>query len=149
MRGQASRPISSPGPLNSQTGIVFDPPDLPGWHNVPLRDLFEKHYSLPVVVENDANTAALGEEYLFGAGRGSKNMVYITISTGIGGGAILDGNILGGISGTAAELGHITIDRHGDRCNCGNTGYLESIASGTAIARRAREGIAGDTDFLN
>lgn len=140
--------ISSPGPLDSHIGIVFDPPNLPGWHDVPLRDLFKEHYNLPVFVENDANTAALGE-YLFGAGRGSKSMVYITISTGIGGGVILDGKILGGISGTAAELGHITIDRHGDRCNCGNIGCLESIASGTAIARRANEAMAGDSDFLS
>lgn len=140
--------IGSPGPLDSQTGIVFDPPNLPGWHDVPLRDIFKDHYHLPVFVENDANTAALGE-YTFGAGRGSKSMVYITISTGIGGGVIIEGKILGGISGTAAELGHMTIDRHGPRCNCGNIGCLESIASGTAIARRANEAMAGDTDFLN
>lgn len=139
--------IGSPGPLNSETGVVFDPPNLPGWHNVPLRDLFARHHGLPVVVENDANTAALGE-YLFGAGRGSRNMVYLTVSTGIGGGVILDGKILGGVSGTAAELGHITIDRHGERCNCGNIGCLESIASGTAIARRAKELMAEDPDFL-
>jgi len=140
--------IGSPGPLNGESGIVFDPPNLPGWHNVPLRDLFARHHDLPVVVENDANTAALGE-YLFGAGRGSQNMVYLTISTGIGGGVILDGKILRGVSGTAAELGHITIDRHGDRCNCGNIGCLESIASGTAIARHAKELMAEDADFLH
>ncbi|MBV9689361.1 MAG: ROK family protein [Ktedonobacteraceae bacterium] len=140
--------IGSPGPLDSHTGIVFDPPNMPGWHNVPLRDIFKEHYDLPVFVENDTNAAALGE-YLFGAGRGSRSMVYLTISTGIGGGVIINGKILGGISGTAAELGHITIDRHGDRCNCGNIGCLESIASGTAIARRANEAMAGDIDFRN
>lgn len=140
--------IASPGPLDSHTGIVFDPPNLPGWHNVPLRDLFQEHYNLPVFVDNDANAAALGE-YLFGAGRGSKHIVYITISTGIGGGVIANGYILQGINGAAAELGHMTIDRHGEHCNCGNIGCWESIASGTAIARRANEAIARDTNFLN
>lgn len=140
--------ISSPGPLDSHTGIVFDPPNLPGWHNVPLRDLFKVYYDMPVFIENDANTAALGE-YLFGAGRGSKSMVYMTISTGIGGGVIIDGKLMSGIIGTAAELGHMTIDRHGPRCNCGNIGCLESIASGIAIARRANEALAEDTTFLN
>src|SRR5215472_14150179 len=136
--------IGSPGPLDSHTGTIFDPANLPGWHDVPLRDLFQEHYNLPVVVENDANAAALGE-YLFGAGRGSKNIVYITISTGIGGGVITDGQIMQGIIGTAAELGHMTIDRYGERCNCGNIGCWESIASGTAIARRANKAMAEDS----
>lgn len=140
--------IASPGPLDSHTGMVFDPPNLPGWHNVPLRELFQDHYNMPVSIENDANTAALGE-YLFGAGRGSRSMVYMTISTGIGGGVIVDGKLMSGVIGAAAELGHMTIDRHGPRCNCGNIGCLESIASGTAIARRANEALAKDTAFLN
>ncbi|MDQ6662098.1 MAG: ROK family protein [Chloroflexota bacterium] len=133
--------IGAPGPLDSRTGIVYDPPNLPGWERVPLRDMFQEHFQVPVVVENDANAAALGE-YMFGAGRGSKNLVYMTISTGIGGGVILNGSIIEGASGTAAELGHMTIDRYGERCNCGNIGCLERIASGTAIARRANELIA-------
>ncbi len=144
--------IATPGPLDSRTGVVFAPPNLPGWNRVPLRDIFEEHFSpsdkrsgtspkIRVFVENDANAAGLGE-YLFGAGRGSRDMVYLTISTGIGGGVIVDGNILEGASGTAAELGHMTIDWHGERCNCGNIGCLEYLASGTAIARRANEAIA-------
>jgi glucokinase len=133
--------ICAPGPLNSRTGIVFDPPNLPGWNGVPLRDIFSEQYSMPIFVENDANAAALGE-YMFGAGRGSREVVYLTISTGIGGGVISDGKILTGISGTAAELGHITIDWHGERCNCGNIGCLERITSGTAIARKANRAIA-------
>jgi glucokinase len=134
--------IGAPGPLDSRTGIIFAPPNLPGWHNVPLRDSFEKHYSskIPIFVENDANAAGLGE-YLFGAGRGSRDMVYLTISTGIGGGVIVDGNIMEGSKGTAGELGHMTIDWHGQRCNCGNIGCLEQLASGIAIARRAKEAI--------
>ncbi len=136
--------IGAPGPLNSRSGMVFAPPNLPGWKRVPLRDIFEEHYSsqkIRVFVENDANAAGLGE-YMFGAGRGSRDMVYLTISTGIGGGVIVDGKIMEGASGTAAELGHMTIDWHGERCNCGNIGCLEQIASGTAIARHANEAIA-------
>jgi glucokinase len=133
--------IGAPGPLNSHTGVVFAPPNLPGWVNVPLRDLFSEHFHIPIFVENDANAAALAE-YMFGAGRGSSEVVYVTISTGIGGGIITGGKLLEGVSGTAGELGHMTIDLHGERCNCGNVGCLESIASGTAIARSANEMIA-------
>src|SRR5215472_7173966 len=135
--------IGAPGPLDNRTGVVFAPPNLPGWDRVPLRDIFEKNYAskIPIFVENDANAAGLAE-YLFGAGRGSRDMVYLTISTGIGGGVIVDGNIMEGARGTAGELGHMTIDWHGERCNCGNIGCLEQIASGTAIARHANEAIA-------
>ncbi len=133
--------IGAPGPLNNRTGVVFSPPNLPGWVNIPLRTLFVEKFGLPIFVENDANAAALGE-YMFGAGRGSKEVVYITISTGIGGGVISDGRIVEGISGTAVELGHMSIDWRGARCNCGNIGCWESISSGTAIARRAHEVIA-------
>ncbi len=133
--------IGAPGPLNARTGVVFDPPNLPGWNNVPLRDLFNEEFSLPVFVENDANAGALGE-YMFGAGQNCTDLVYLTISTGIGGGIISEGRILDGATGTAGELGHITIDWRGERCNCGNIGCLEVIASGTAIARQANEAIA-------
>ncbi|HEY1348608.1 MAG TPA: ROK family protein [Ktedonobacteraceae bacterium] len=129
------------GPLDSRSGVVFESPNLPEWNNIPLRSVFEAYYGLPIFIENDANAAALGE-YAFGAGRGCKDLVYITVSTGIGGGVIVDGKLMTGTSGAAAELGHITIDRKGERCNCGNIGCLESIASGTAIARRACEALA-------
>ncbi len=133
--------IGAPGPLDSKTGVVFAPPNLPGWDRVPLRDMFVEHFQIPVFVENDANAAGLGE-YMFGAGRGCQDMVYMTISTGIGGGIITGGKIVEGASGTAGELGHMTIDWHGERCNCGNIGCLERIASGTAIARKANEAIS-------
>src|SRR6266700_762613 len=133
--------IAAPGPLDSRTGIVYAPPNLPGWEQVPLRALFEERFKVPVFVENDANAAGLGE-YLFGAGRGSQHMVYMTISTGIGGGVISDGRIIEGASGTGGELGHMTIDWHGERCNCGNIGCLERISSGTGIAHMANEAIA-------
>jgi glucokinase len=133
--------VGAPGPLNSRTGVVFSPPNLPGWVDVPLSDILHEHFKLPIFVENDANAAALAE-YMFGAGKGSREVVYLTISTGIGGGIIADGRIVEGIVGTAGELGHMTIDLHGPRCNCGNIGCLESISSGTAIARRANEIVA-------
>ena len=133
--------IGAPGPLNAHTGVVFDPPNLPGWKDVPLSELFKEEFHLPIFIENDANAGALGE-YMFGAGRGCTDLVYLTISTGIGGGIISAGRLLDGASGTAGELGHITIDWRGRRCNCGNIGCLEQIASGTAIAREANEAIA-------
>jgi glucokinase len=135
--------VATPGPLNNRTGVIYSPPNLPGWDNVPLRDLVQQHFSTPVLIENDAHTAALGE-YMFGAGRGNRHIVYLTVSTGIGGGVIIDGKILEGANGTAGELGHMTIDWKGERCNCGNIGCLEYLASGTAIARYANEAIADD-----
>lgn len=140
--------IGAPGPLNNRTGVIVAPPNLEGWLHVPLRDLFVEKFSIPIFVENDANAAALGE-YMFGAGHGSNELVYLTISTGIGGGVITDGKIMEGIFGTASELGHMTIDWRGGRCNCGNIGCLEYLASGTAIARQANEAIAmGNGDEL-
>lgn len=133
--------VATPGPLNNRTGVIYSPPNLPGWENVPLRDLINQQFHVPVLIENDAHTAGLGE-YMFGAGRGSRHMVYLTVSTGIGGGVIIDGKILEGANGTAGEIGHSTIDWKGGRCNCGNIGCLEYLASGTAIARYANEAIA-------
>jgi glucokinase len=133
--------VSTPGPLNNRTGVIYSPPNLPGWENVPLRDLIQQHFNAPILVENDAHTAGLGE-YMFGGGRGSRYMVYLTVSTGIGGGVLIDGKILEGANGTAGELGHMTIDWKGERCKCGNVGCLEYLASGTAIARYANEAIA-------
>jgi glucokinase len=133
--------IATPGPLNNRTGVIYSPPNLPGWDNVPLRALMQQHFNTHILIENDADAAGLGE-YMFGAGRGSRYMVYLTVSTGIGGGVIIDGKILEGANGTAGELGHMTIDWKGGRCNCGNVGCLEYLASGTAIARYANEAIA-------
>jgi glucokinase len=133
--------IGAPGPLDSRTGILFAPPNLKGWRNVPLRQLLFDEFGLPVYLGNDANLAGLGE-HIYGAGRGVPDMIYVTVSTGIGGGVIIGGRVLEGVSGTAGEVGHMTIDIRGPRCNCGNIGCLEVLASGTAIARRAAEAIA-------
>jgi glucokinase len=88
--------VATPGPLNNRTGVIYSPPNLPGWENVPLRDLINQQFHVPVLIENDAHTAGLGE-YMFGAGRGSKSLIYLTVSTGIGGGVIIDGKILEGL----------------------------------------------------
>ncbi|MGE5619223.1 MAG: ROK family protein [Sphingomonadaceae bacterium] len=130
--------VGVPGPLDPWAGVVHNPPNLPGWDSVPVKDLFEERYGLPTLVGNDANLAAVGE-HGFGAGRNCRNMVYVTVSTGIGGGVIADDRLLLGHGGYAGEIGHMTIDLHGPVCHCGNRGCLEVLASGTAIARRARE----------
>jgi glucokinase len=128
------------GPLDSRTGVVFTSPNLKGWDNFPFLEVFRKPYTpykWPIYLVNDANASGIGE-YTFGAGCGSKNFVYLTISTGIGGCVILNGHILTGASGAAAELGHMTIDWNGEICSCGNRGCLENLASGTAIAKQAQ-----------
>ncbi len=130
--------IGAPGPLNPTTGVVYSPPNLPGWVDVPLRDILEQRTGLPVYLGNDANLAALGE-YTFGAGRDYRYLVYLTISTGVGGGVIEDGRILNGAHGAAGEIGHMSIDLNGPRCNCGNIGCLEILTSGPSIRRRAIE----------
>jgi glucokinase len=133
--------MAAPGPLDGRSGIIISPPNLKGWHNVPLRQIIQDEFRLPVALGHDASLAALAE-YVFGAGHGIPDMIYITVSTGIGGGVLLGGQIFLGVSGVAPEPGHMTIDIHGPRCNCGNIGCLEVLASGTAIARYAAEAIA-------
>jgi len=132
--------IGAPGLSNPETGILFTSPNLPGWKDVPLRDVIEKELGRKAFLINDANAAAVGELYL-GAGRGARNFIYITVSTGIGGGIIIDGKIYTGSIGTAGELGHMVIDDEGPVCNCGNRGCWETLASGTALAREARHKI--------
>jgi glucokinase len=129
--------VAAPGPIDSRSGVVTAPPNLPGWHNVPLASLFHDEFDLPAYLENDANAAALGE-HRFGSGRGYNHMVYVTVSTGIGGGFIFDGRLYTGATGGAAEVGHMTLVPEGPLCSCGNRGCLEVLASGSAIAREAR-----------
>jgi len=137
-RGIVGVGIGAPGPLNPRTGMVLGPPNLPGWNVIPLQQRMEALLELPVVIDNDANVAAIAECRL-GAGHGAENMLYVTVSTGIGGGVIMDGSIRHGASGLAAEIGHIIVDVNGPLCNCGNRGCLEAVASGTAIRRLAQE----------
>lgn len=132
--------IGCPGPLDQETGIVLDAPNLM-WKNVSVAAPVAQATGLPVCVENDANVAALAENRM-GAGRGARHMMYVTVSTGIGSGLILDGRLYVGAMGAAGELGHVTMLADGPLCGCGNRGCLESLASGTAIAQRAREAAA-------
>jgi len=136
--------ICAPGPLDPRTGVVLNPPNVPCWRDFPLAVEIERRYGLRARVDNDANAAALAES-LWGAGQGFGNVFYACIGTGIGAGIILDGKIFHGRTGSAAEGGHVSIDYRGPRCNCGKRGCIEALASGTAIARRAREAIAADT----
>lgn len=130
--------ISCAGPLDLKRGLLINPPNMPTWRNVPLRSIFSRSFALPVCVDNDANSAALAEK-TFGAGKHLKNLFYYTVSTGIGGGLIIDGEIYHGASFDAGEIGHSVILPKGPRCNCGKRGCLEALASGTAIARIAQE----------
>lgn len=126
------------GPLDAARGVL-SPPYLPGWHDVPLAAIAERAYGLPVVLDNDA-TAAAAAEHRYGAGAGVTNMVYLTVSTGVGGGVIVDGRLYRGSDGNGAELGHVTVDWRGRVCHgCGRRGCLEAYVSGTSIAERARE----------
>ncbi|MCL5076223.1 MAG: ROK family protein [Chloroflexi bacterium] len=136
--GVTSIALSVPGPVNPYSGVIFRPPNMPGWDEVPLKQLVEQRFHLPTHIGNDANVAALGE-HRFGAGQGIAHLIYLTVSTGIGGGVISNGQLLLGYGGFAAEPGHMTIDRNGPICGCGNVGCLEALASGTAIARHAKE----------
>lgn len=131
--------IGSPGPLDAKKGIIITTPNLPFRNFQLVKPLVEK-FNIPTYLDNDANVAAIGE-YMLGAGKGTKNMIYMTVSTGVGGGAILDGKVYRGGTSNALEIGHMTIVPDGPKCNCGNYGCIEALASGTAIARQAKESI--------
>jgi glucokinase len=133
--------IGIPGIIDQRTGRLRESPNLPGWHDYPVRTEIERLLGAPVILENDANAAALGEAWL-GAARGAESMCMITLGTGVGGGIVLGGGIWHGMTGMAGEVGHITVDPDGPRCNCGNTGCVEQFASATAVVRMAREAIA-------
>ena len=135
--------VAAPGPLDPEAGLVIAPPTLAGWRDVPLAALLEARLDLPVRIVNDANAAALGE-WRFGAGRGTRNMVFVTVSTGIGGGVIVDGRLLHGFRGLAAEIGHMTIaDGSPDYLFGGAPGAFEALASGTALGRNATRRASG------
>ncbi len=132
--------VAAAGAIDFGKGIVTLSPNLPGWRNVPLRDIVKEKYGVNPFLLNDASAAVLGE-HRFGAGRGLNNIIYITVSTGIGSGILTNGDLYFGASGGAGEIGHTTIDVNGPRCSCGNIGCLETLASGTAVAREAKRRI--------
>ncbi|MDP9176369.1 MAG: ROK family protein [Gemmatimonadota bacterium] len=138
--------IGSPGPLDRSKGVIIVTPNL-GWKNFPLRDEVGSRVNLRASLDNDANCATLGEWWC-GAAKGGRNVVGMTIGTGIGGGLILDGKLYHGSSDAAGEIGHTTIDSTGRRCKCGNYGCLEAYASGPAIAQRACELVKVDGDSI-
>jgi glucokinase len=135
--------ICSPGPLDPRTGVVINPPNLPCWRNFPLAARVSAEFGVPALVENDANAAALAES-IWGAGSGYKTVFYATLGTGIGTGLVMDGRIYNGRTGSATEGGHVTIDWRGPKCGCGKHGCIEALASGPAIAIRARAKVAAD-----
>ncbi len=142
--------IACGGPLDPEAGVILSPPSLPGWDRIPLVDAVTERLGLPAAVENDATAGALAE-WWFGAGRsrGVDDLIYLTISTGIGGGLVLDGRLYTGVAGNAGELGHLTVIYDGRQCGCGRRGCLEAYASGTNIATRAHEALAaGERSIL-
>lgn len=132
--------FGAPGPMNWQTGVVYSPPNLPKWKNVPLAEEMNKRLGFPCFVDNDANVACYGEFWL-GAGQGAQDIVMLTLGTGVGGGIVVFGRLLRGIDGTAAEVGHLKVMRGGRLCGCGSHGCLEAYGSVTGMVRTAIEGI--------
>jgi len=137
--------IAVPGPVNPKTGLVYKASNVRGWINLPLGEMVEKRHKVAAILGNDANLAALGE-WKYGAGVGHHDLIYLTISTGLGGGIIIDDRLLVGSTGIAGEVGHITVLPDGPMCGCGHAGHLESVSSGTGIAnfveRELRKGRA-------
>jgi len=133
--------IGIPGIIDLDTGMLREAPNLPGWHDYPVQKEIERRLKTKVILENDANSAALGEKWL-GAGREHDDMCMLTLGTGVGGGLVLNGKIWHGMTGMAGELGHITVEPSGVLCGCGNRGCIEQYASATALKRMAMEMIS-------
>jgi glucokinase len=136
--------IGVPGIIDMQSGLLRESPNLPGWADYPVRAEIEQRLKTVVILENDANVAALGEKWL-GAARDFDHMAMLTLGTGVGGGLIQNGAIWHGANGMAGEFGHTTVEPEGHPCGCGNRGCLEQYASATAIVRMAKEEIANDS----
>lgn len=141
--------ISSPGPVDSERGVVVEPPNLGAdFHDIPLASDVQQSLGLPTFLDRDTNVAALGER-AFGAARGSDDFIYLTVSTGVGGAIVTRGQLLRGPDGLAGELGHVPVSLDGPRCGCGGIGHVEAYASGTALAREAKTLVlAGRSPFL-
>lgn len=136
--------LGSPGTMDLEAGLLLEPPNLRGWENLPIRDLLSRRLGKKVIFQNDGNAAAYGE-YWIGAGQGVRSLVMFTLGTGIGGGIVIDGEILEGRHSHGAEYGHIIVEMDGGRvCSCGQKGHLEAYASATAMVKRAHEALASD-----
>ncbi|PAB59521.1 ROK family protein [Anaeromicrobium sediminis] len=140
--------IGSPGPLDTKEGVILKTSNLTGWENTRIVDMLKEDFkNIPIRLENDANAATIGE-YLFGSGKNHKDFVYITVSTGVGGGAIVNGHFQSGANSNAFEIGHTILNFNGPKCNCGNYGCIEAYASGTALERFAKEAIDSGEESL-
>lgn len=137
--------VSFGGPVHFPSGTVRLSHHVPGWENTPLRQWLQTEYNVPVLIDNDANVAALGE-HRFGAGQGLQDLFYITVSTGVGGGWILNGQPWRGHESMAGEIGHIVVDPQGPICLCGKRGCVERLASGPYLAQQVREDLAQSPD---
>jgi len=141
--------VACAGPLDPKTGFIFDAPNIPGWKDFPLGDKLREFFQIPILIGNDANLAAVGE-WKYGSGVGHSDLIYLTISTGIGGGIICNNLLLEGHNGLAAELGHITVQPDGAVCSCGKKGHLEAVSSGLAIVDYVRQMVlSGKETVLN
>jgi glucokinase len=134
--------VGVPGLIDSESGRLLESPNLPGWNDYDVKGEIERRLGTAVILENDANAAALGEHWL-GAGRGVESLCMYTLGTGVGGGLVLEGRIWRGWNGMAGELGHCMVEPEGHRCGCGSWGCLEQYASATAVVRMAGESLAG------
>jgi glucokinase len=140
--------VASPGPLDPHTGYILKTPNIPEWQDFPLTPSLSRDFQVPAFLDNDANLAALGE-WTFGAAKGHRDVLYLSVSTGVGGGVIADNHLLQGYHGLATELGHTILDPDGPLCSCGFAGHLEAFSSGPAIVRYVREKLeAGATSTL-
>ena len=132
--------ISSPGPISTKEGKMLKPPNLPGWENAPLVQFFKDAFHKAVMLNNDANAAGVAE-FQFGKSKGTPNLVYLTCSWGMGGGAIVNGALVQGVSDTAAEVGHFVLDIAGPECPCGQKGCFEAYCGGAALAKKMQKEI--------
>ncbi|UXT85295.1 ROK family protein (plasmid) [Agrobacterium tumefaciens] len=145
--GAKSVGIGIPGSIDAVTGTVLGIPALPGWDRIPLGALIRDRAGIPCLLENDATAAAIGE-WRAGAAKGCEHFVYVTISTGIGAGVVIDGRVLRGARGLAGEIGHTRIADHSDICSCGKIGCWEAVASGTALGRRGKRAMESNAGSL-
>jgi glucokinase len=134
--------VCCPGPVDHSSGMVLDPPNMTGWVNVPLQKMLEERLEVPAPIEHDAKAAALGE-FHFGAGRDSRDMIYVVVGTGVGAAIIINGELYRGPHNSAGEIGHITVDMHGPLCSCGSNGCLEVFTAGPDLVDRFRDMIKG------
>ena len=139
--------VSSPGPVDPHTGVIMVTPNIKEWRDFPITAKLTDHFGIPAYLDNDANLAGLAE-WKFGAGRGHHNVLYLTVSTGVGGGVIINDQLLQGHHGLAAELGHTTIQADGPLCGCGHPGHLEAFSSGTGIERFVAEQLKAGRESL-